>query len=107
MRLRRRYLDSPSRLTHGNLGCRLRAKPHQAGGVLLSCLSSSGCERSRHAVEHALAEHRVQYVDSAPSEAEDGLIVALTLRALTVVVGARGRVPQAGVVLTRFGGRFC
>src|SRR4029077_6652091 len=66
------------------------------GGVLLSCLSSGGGERSRHAIGHALTEHGVQHIDSAASEAEDGLVVALALRTLAVVVGTRWRMSQAG-----------
>jgi hypothetical protein len=38
----------------------------------------------------------VQHIDTAPSQAEHGLVVALALSALSVVVGARWRVPQAG-----------
>src|SRR5579862_7094567 len=65
-------------------------------GVLLSSLSSGSSEGSRCPVENALAEHRMQHVDAAPSEAQNGLIVALALRTLAVVVGARWRVPEAG-----------
>jgi hypothetical protein len=38
----------------------------------------------------------VQHIDTAPSQAEHGLVVALALSALSTVVGARRRVPQAG-----------
>ena len=59
--------------------------------MLLSCLSSRSGEGSRRAIGHALAEHRVQDIDAATSEAEDGLVVAFALGTLTVVVGARWR----------------
>ena len=60
-------------------------------GVLLCCLSSGSGERSRWSVEHALGQHRMQDVDATSGKAEDGLVVALALRALAVVVGARRR----------------
>ena len=43
-----------------------------------------------------MAEHRVQNVDSAPSQAEQGLVVTLALATLAVVVRARWLMPQAG-----------
>src|SRR6266851_863870 len=65
-------------------------------GVLLSCLSSGRGERSWRAVERALAEHGVQHVDPPPGEAQDGLVVPLALGTLTVVIGPRGGMSQAG-----------
>jgi len=59
-------------------------------------LSSGRGEWSGHAIGHALAEHRVEHIDAAAGEAQDGLVVALALSALAVVVSARRRVLQAG-----------
>ena len=59
-------------------------------------LSSGDKQRSRRAVRRIVAEHGVEDVDSAASEAENGLVVALALSPLTVVVGPRWCMSEAG-----------
>lgn len=59
-------------------------------GVLYTFSSSCCCKLSRPGfVEGAVSEHREEYVGSASSEGDDGLIVALSFGPFLVVVGAR------------------